>query len=158
MGILAQSIGGGGGNVGHDSVSSTSSSTNVAFTLGRSGGTGGNGDNVTVSASGNIDTHGDRSHGVLAQSIGNGGGNSSSTSFSASNEGASSETDSASDDGEEAPGKSFQLAIGIAGAEGGLAGDVVVGTDGSITTRGVRSHGIFAVSYTHLTLPTIYSV
>jgi len=72
--ILAQSIGGGGGvggiNVGGDLTGATS----VNLTLGASGAGGGNGNNVAIVTTGaNIITLGDRSSGILAQSIGGGG-------------------------------------------------------------------------------------
>jgi hypothetical protein len=64
QGILAQSIGGGGGNGG------TSGGT---FSFGGTGGGGGTGGNVTVSNGGSI-TLGVNSVGIQAQSVGGGGG------------------------------------------------------------------------------------
>lgn len=69
-GILAQSIGGGGGNA---ATSSGSSSATMNLYVGASGGTGGNGGTVQVNAN-KITTNGFASHGIVAQSIGAGGG------------------------------------------------------------------------------------
>jgi hypothetical protein len=69
-GLVAQSIGGGGGNA---AISPASSSVNATLNIGASGGGGGAGGEVFVIA-GNITTSGFSSHGVLAQSIGGGGG------------------------------------------------------------------------------------
>lgn len=69
-GLVAQSIGGGGGNA---AVAPNSSSATATFQLGAAGGGGGAGGDVFVYA-GNVTTSGFSSHGVLAQSIGGGGG------------------------------------------------------------------------------------
>jgi hypothetical protein len=74
-GILAQSIGGGGGVGGINVSGDLTGATSVDLTLGASGAGGGNGNDVTIVATGNnILTFGDRSSGILAQSIGGGGG------------------------------------------------------------------------------------
>lgn len=97
-GILAQSIGGGGGNGGGvekplssllsnadshaaDIVNSIlklipyNASLTTGFSVGGSGGAAGDGGSVTVNTSGTIVTAGANSDGILAQSIGGGGGN-----------------------------------------------------------------------------------
>ena len=68
--FLAQSVGGGGGirRVSSD----LGSLANLA--LGGSGGAGGNGGDVNVNVTGTIETYGDGAYGVLAQSVGGGGG------------------------------------------------------------------------------------
>ena len=71
-GILAQSIGGGGGNVGLDYVSSKTEGGTVGISIGRTGGTGGSGGDVSLTSNGIITTDGNTSYGLLAQSIGNG--------------------------------------------------------------------------------------
>jgi len=91
-GILAQSVGGGGGNGGFSVAGSGSiiaslgvggvnvsgdltGGTSIDVVLGASGTGSGNGNNVAIVATGNnITTYGDRSSGILAQSIGGGGG------------------------------------------------------------------------------------
>jgi hypothetical protein len=69
-GILAQSIGGGGGNA---AASPGNASATANLYLGASGGSGGNGGSVQVFAN-DITTSGFSSHGIVAQSIGGGGG------------------------------------------------------------------------------------
>ncbi|WP_269541783.1 autotransporter outer membrane beta-barrel domain-containing protein [Cerasicoccus fimbriatus] len=68
FGILAQSIGGGGG-IGADGSDSASGTIQV----GRGGATG-NADTVTLNADGFITTYGQAAHAVVLQSIGAGGG------------------------------------------------------------------------------------
>ncbi len=74
-GIQAQSIGGGGGNGGDVSSTATGKLT-ITRKLGGTGGTGSTGGSVTVTndAAGTITTAGAGAHGILAQSIGGGGG------------------------------------------------------------------------------------
>ena len=75
VGILAQSVGGGGGYVSLASSqgnTAVSSPTNV--TIGGSGNASGNGGEVKVAVTGAITTHGKNSVGVIAQSVGGGGG------------------------------------------------------------------------------------
>ncbi|WP_458789637.1 beta strand repeat-containing protein [Yoonia sp. MH D7] len=134
-GIFAQSIGGGGGNVGYDSVSNKAENGNISVNIGRTGGSGGTGGNVFASSDGTVTTLGDGSHGIFAQSIGNGGGNSSSTSISLSTPG----------EGDE-PGNSYQMSMGLEGGVGGKAGTVGVDASGQVTTDGTAAHGIFAQS------------
>lgn len=68
MGIVAQSIGGGGGNAG---------GKHASFLIGGAGGAGGDGGEVSVNqdSSGSIHTQDSQSTAILAQSIGGGGGN-----------------------------------------------------------------------------------
>ena len=134
-GIFAQSVGGGGGNVGYQSVSNKTENGNISVNIGRTGGTGGTGGNVFASSDGTVATLGDGSHGIFAQSIGNGGGNSSSTSISLSTPG----------EGDE-PGNSYQMSMGLEGGVGGKAGTVGVDASGQVTTDGTAAHGIFAQS------------
>lgn len=80
-GIFAQSIGGGGGSGGaaHIDLSKAPaglSNVTLGLTLGGSGGSGGSGSTVKISDA-IVSTAGVQSHGVLAQSIGGGGGNAS---------------------------------------------------------------------------------
>ena len=72
VGIVAQSVGGGGGTVGGRAA---------AIQVGDSDGNGGAGGPVTVNnVGGLIVTYNDGSHGVLAQSVGGGGGNAANSS------------------------------------------------------------------------------
>ncbi|NYT81462.1 hypothetical protein H0A70_08160 [Alcaligenaceae bacterium] len=71
-GALLQSVGGGGGTGGVAS----GVGVGLAVALGGAGGEGGNGGGVTFNSTlGRIDTSGKHANGVLAQSIGGGGGN-----------------------------------------------------------------------------------
>jgi hypothetical protein len=133
-GIHAQSIGGGGGNGGLAVAGTVPSGSgfNVSVALGGNGGGGGSaGDLVLVQSldGTTIDTGGDRSYGIFAQSIGGGGG-SGGTSFAGSG----------------GPGLSVAVSIG---GKGGVAGDgkrVEVENAAAITTVGDLSAGIFLQS------------
>ena len=130
--ILAQSIGGGGGNGGR-SISagfSVGTGVNTSVAVGGSGGDGGDGGVVDLTANALIATAGDRSSGIVAQSIGGGGGNGGmgiAGSISA--------------------GASASVGVGGAGGKGGSASNVTVDVEsGVILTEGVGSYGIFAQS------------
>ncbi|MCV6587303.1 MAG: autotransporter outer membrane beta-barrel domain-containing protein [Marinibacterium sp.] len=77
-GILAQSIGGGGGNGGYAVGGSLGTNEDggkaALMTLGATGGTGGAGKTVTLDSAGAVSVAGDFANGILAQSIGGGGG------------------------------------------------------------------------------------
>ena len=81
-GLLAQSIGGGGGNGGMNISGGMSfaglkdnSGDSLSFGLGGSGGSGNVSGNVVVNHAGNIVAKGELVQGLGAQSIGGGGGN-----------------------------------------------------------------------------------
>jgi hypothetical protein len=133
-GIRAQSIGGGGGNASVDDVSSEEATNELTMTLGRSGGLGGTAGDVSVIAGGLIDTAGNLSSGILAQSIAGGGGSSGFVSIGAST---TTEDDEA---------YSVGLSIGLDGGVGAVSGDVSVVSSASIVTRGSESRGIMAQS------------
>ena len=136
FGILSQSIGGGGGNVAFDLAYSQTSGGTFGVTIGRKGGIGGSGADVTLSSNGNITTHGDSSFGLLAQSLGNSGGNSSGTSVSFD----------APQESADKPAESFSVSVGLEGGTGGKAGMVSLDAKGSVSTSGDKSHAIFAQS------------
>ncbi len=74
-GILAQSVGGGGGNGGAAvTIAGAGQKAAAAVSVGGSGAKGGTSQLVTVNNIGTIDTTGDKANGILAQSIGGGGG------------------------------------------------------------------------------------
>ena len=77
-GIVAQSIGGGGGSGGMNISGGLNftgeSGANVQVGVGGLGGGGGDANEVTLTATGDVETLQDGSHGVVAQSIGGGGG------------------------------------------------------------------------------------
>ncbi|MEQ1953989.1 hypothetical protein [Mesorhizobium sp. CN2-181] len=76
VGILAQSLGGGGGfgAAGYNEDSPFSGDRTLSINLGGSGGSGGNGHSVYLAVRPTVVTAGDWAHGVVAQSIGGGGG------------------------------------------------------------------------------------
>src|SRR5690606_22217518 len=137
-GILAQSIGGGGGNGGmvlaaNLLINSLASAPLVS--IGGTGGDGGDGGVVVVDNSGDIVTRGAGSHGIVAQSIGGGGGNAQ-MGFSLTSELSTlimSNTLSA-------------LVGGLGGGPGGTGGSVTVNHSGDITVLGDGSLGIKAES------------
>lgn len=130
-GIFAQSVGGGGGQ-GGAGASSGSSTYNFGLSVGGEGGKGGKGGEVHVVNTGGILTRGMTSYGILAQSVGGGGGTG----------GAATPND----------GKSLALsgaiAVGLGGDGGnkGVGGKVTVVNDGIVVTEGLESHGIVAQS------------
>ena len=124
-GIFAQSVGGGGGGGG----SATAVGAFFSFGLGGNGGDGGAGKTVAVRNDSAIHTSGENSYGILAQSVGGGGG-SGGYSIAAS----------------AGAGFSGSLSIGGTGAKGGDAGAVSVINTGAVWTDNTDSHGIFAQS------------
>ena len=74
IGIFAQSVGGGGGVGGAATINCPGDGNNTSLTVAGSGAHGGDAGDVTVTVDGTIETFGERSHGVVAQSIGGGGG------------------------------------------------------------------------------------
>ncbi|WP_233154716.1 autotransporter outer membrane beta-barrel domain-containing protein [Candidimonas nitroreducens] len=128
-GVLAQSVGGGGGNGGVGSSNSYSAGGMVELDLniglGGTGGGGGNGGDVDVAlASSNIiHTVGSGSRGILAQSIGGGGGTSQggTMSMGASVEGF---------------GGKLTLGVGQTGGSGGKGGHITADINGAIRTQG----------------------
>ncbi len=119
-GILAQSIGGGGGNGGN--------AAGVFVAVGGQGGLGGSGGTITLNlgSSGSIATAGDFAAGVMAHSIGGGGGNGGYA---------------------KSAGLFVSNAIGGAGGSGGAGGTVIFTNGGqSIITAGNGAHGVLLQS------------
>ncbi|MBW8638755.1 autotransporter outer membrane beta-barrel domain-containing protein [Hoeflea sp. WL0058] len=110
-GIFAQSIGGGGGDGG---------SANGIYAVGGSGALGGSGSTVDVYNIADITTYGEYSEGILAQSVGGGGGSGAST--------------------------KGMLAIGGDGGDGATSDDVTVENAGTIYTGGDHSDAILVQS------------
>ena len=75
IGIFAQSVGGGGGNGGGTVAVAAGGGYNLSLAIGGKGGVGGASSTVKVDAVGKIETKGSLSHGIMAQSVGGGGGN-----------------------------------------------------------------------------------
>ncbi|MEM1057670.1 MAG: PEP-CTERM sorting domain-containing protein [Verrucomicrobiota bacterium] len=147
-GALLQSIGGGGGNGGDSTAHSTAvaieaASIDTGISQGGRGSGGGNGRSVDVtifvddaiSGSGTITTNGQNAAGVVAQSIGGGGGNGGLGTANAFNENFSPDEPAAFN---------FVLAIGGSADGGGDAGPVAIINAGTINTDGSGSQGILA--------------
>ncbi|CAM4202124.1 Autotransporter domain-containing protein [Bordetella tumbae] len=117
-GLVAQSIGGGGGRSGSSSSSAPGGDLSLSLNLGAKAGSGGNGGAVKVSQNGVIQTLGRDSIGLLAQSIGGGGGNASS-----------------SEAGQSAGKIGVNIAIGGSGGNAGQGGSVEVTQTGEISTK-----------------------
>ncbi|MCC6925260.1 autotransporter outer membrane beta-barrel domain-containing protein [Novosphingobium sp.] len=134
-GIFAQSLGGSGGNsssILSISVDGGAGSMSAGFNFGNAGGTGNLAGNVSVNNSALVYTQGAAAHGILAQSIGGGGGNGGvvlSGNINVTN-----------------PLAAPLLSIGGSGGDGGDAGNVTVTNSGSILTTGAGAHGIVAQS------------
>lgn len=127
-GIIAQSIGGGGGNGGSAYSATGGGSINVALAIGGKGGTGGSGKTVSVNNAATISTGSDLSTGILAQSVGGGGGNGGFAGTLAIGGGAAS------------------IGLGGSGAVGGSSGLVTVTNSNTIDTAGANATGILAQS------------
>lgn len=121
---MAQSIGGSGGK-GPDA--------NGLVGIGGTGSRGGDGAEVTVSNQGSIKTKGDGARGIVAQSIGGGGGDGGMAIALTSSDGP---RHTASSD----------IAVGGNGGDGADSGDVTVNHSGTIQVDGENSYGIFAQS------------
>ncbi|NYT67628.1 autotransporter outer membrane beta-barrel domain-containing protein [Pusillimonas noertemannii] len=129
MGVHAQSIGGGGGKGGASQSVAKGADINTAFNVGGYGGAAGSGGAVIVTNKRSIATEGLSSHGVMAQSIGGGGGSA----------------------GNAEAGASGTLSIGgglggsgRAGGDGGLV--TLVNDAGQIVTQGFGAVGLYAQS------------
>ncbi len=146
-GLVAQSIGGGGGNggtaidVGMTATGGSAFNANVA--IGGGGGAGGAGQAVTIKPSGgSITTTGNLSTGIIAQSIGGGGGNG----------GAAVTVTADLTKAAPTPGSTSNvslgggIAFGGGGLAGGTGGTVTIDSGASITTTGSGSLGILAQS------------
>lgn len=166
IGVIAQSIGGGGGTSQGGSINAGISASNITpsanIAVGTTGGGGGSGSTVEVDVDGSITTSGGDAVGVLAQSIGGGGGLGGSAGSDASADnpiiaatylraGVTNITNAAvanSATGALAFKGSFSVALGGTGGAGNTGGAVTVNldADGSIQTTGDWSSGIVAQS------------
>ncbi|WP_158969924.1 hypothetical protein [Chachezhania sediminis] len=138
-GILAQSIGGNGGNGGGD----TDASFFVSVSIGGDGGPGGDGADVEIGeydafddtdeiarhAGSRIETRGNTAYGILAQSVGGGGGNGG-----------------AANSNSLGPVISVSVAVGGSGGDGGHGGAISVANMSDITTNGDAATAILAQS------------
>ncbi|MFZ5677118.1 MAG: hypothetical protein ACOZAM_29505 [Pseudomonadota bacterium] len=134
--IYAQSVGGGGGNTKTSLAYAGGIKNELKIAIGREGGAGADAGDVTVTSNGTLTTKGDNAVGIVAQSIGGGGGMSSATQV-----GVTART--GEDDSEKA---SLNIAIGIKGGDSGIGKAVKVTASGSIATEGEKSAAILAQS------------
>ncbi|MDP5220570.1 autotransporter outer membrane beta-barrel domain-containing protein [Ruegeria sp. 2205SS24-7] len=137
VGILAQSIGGGGGNAGigvDGDVKGTENTRVATVGIGGTGGTGGSGNTVDVKHTGFISLSGDAARGILAQSIGGGGGNGAIGVKG---------TVSTGGDGGNSQGKALTFGLGRSGGSGGSGENVTVTVSGNstITTGSAADSG-----------------
>lgn len=120
-GVMAQSVGGGGGLVANYRAGTTPTMSSSLATLSKPGNAFGLGGNVEVSSYGSISTTGNGAFGILAQSIGGGGGL------------------VVSDDG--------AVFAGATGTDSNSTGGAVsIDVHSFVTTTGVNSNGIWAQS------------
>ncbi|MET0372647.1 MAG: autotransporter outer membrane beta-barrel domain-containing protein [Rhizorhabdus sp.] len=129
-GILAQSVGGGGGNGGGGDVTA-GKLLNFKMAVGGSGGAAGNGGAVSVRQAGTLTTAGAASFGILAQSVGGGGGLGVMG------------TDGS---GWDPVGSFLRSVTGGSSTAAGDGGAVSVTNTGGITTTGAEAHAIVAQS------------
>ncbi len=139
-GIVAQSIGGGGGtgSIGNSAALPPLGAgvpATVAFAIGGDAAGAGAGNTVSVSTSFGVQTQGLQAHGILAQSIGGGGG--------VANGGLVNGSTSASPGG---GAYALTVAIGANGGAGGNGGGVTINAGNGIGTSGASSIGILAQS------------
>ena len=125
--IFAQSIGGGGG-AGGGGFSNGNNLLQADVSVGASGGGGGNGGTVTITNTGSITTQGDGAFGILAQSVGGGGGLGGAAENS------------------QTIGVRATVNLGGSAGQNSPGGAVTVTSSGSIVTAGREAHGIFAQS------------
>ena len=153
-GLVAQSIGGGGGSAATNLAFATGTTKANAtgfggqLLVGGDGASSGNGKFVDVDHVGSIQTDGYGSEGILAQSVGKGGGNAAvnvgftklgekSSLNPFSKEGKSTKTSTVT---------GFSIAIGGAAGDAGSADRVTVKHDGTIITKQAMSSGVVAQS------------
>lgn len=141
-GIFAQSVGGGGGAGGLSIAGGVSAFGGLSLSMGGNGGDGKYGGTVNVTNTGSIDTQGEYSYGIKAQSIGGGGGSGGASGSVMAN------FSSMIPIPDEYPTGSINIALSLGGSggTGGTGGTVNVTNNGQITTEGDFSHGIFAQS------------
>jgi len=105
-----------------------STSIQLSVSLGAAGGSGGSAGQVEVTNNGEIATLGNHSDAILAQAIGGGGGKGGAASTASTND------------------YSGNLSVGGSGGGGGYGGQVSVGNNGAIYTKGALAAGIVAES------------
>ena len=139
IGLFAQNVAGGGGNGGNSTASSYSAGDgdgegiSVSLGVAGKGGAGGTGGAATVTNNALVVTLGKSAHGVMAQSLGGGGGIGSIGDTQASNLPSDFNV-------------STSITVGGQGGTGSVGGAVTVNNNGSIATQGDGARGIYAHS------------
>ena len=128
-GILAQSVGGGGGTGAFSVAGNVGIATSSGFSLGGSGGKGGRGGTVDVTNGGLIVTTKGSANDLFAQSVGGGGGDGG---FSVT--------------GTVSLGSSQGLSLGGTAGGGGNGGDVTLSNAGALITMGDKANAVVAQS------------
>ena len=152
MGVLAQSIGGGGGlGVLTASTIGQGGTASLSMALGGSGSTYGDSGSVTVNATNPISTTGDLSQAILAQSISNGGGVAKTDLYSAVGGPKSSSTQISAHSGslnsaQAGDGLAAAASLGTFSQTGSSTDTVTINSSAALTTSGVRSGAIVAQS------------
>lgn len=140
-GMTLQSIGGGGGSGGSATAVGVGVGLNATLAQGGDGNAAGSGGSVSLvqTGSGSISTFGDLSHGILAQSIGGGGG---AGGF------ANSRSITIAPQLGDLPSAAVTLSVsqGGSGGAGGDGGMVVISNAGTISTEGAQAMGVTAQS------------
>jgi len=136
--IVVQSIGGGGGVGGVSASKSASGTLSATIGVGGSGGTAGQGGNINLNMAGNdtgshgvVQTTGDVAYGLLAQSIGGGGGQGVASGYSLPTTAVLT--------------PSIFLGLGGSGGNSGAAGTISMNADNSMfwaSTQGFNSHAV----------------
>ena len=141
-GVLMQSIGGGGGSGGAAAARAVSlavgkyiPAVSIAVATGGAGGSGNTGGKVSLTNSGLIATAGDAAFGVMAQSIGGGGGTGGDATGAAYSTGVLGTVSI-----------SVGVGVGGSGGKGGLGGEVDLANAGVVATLGHDAYGVVAQS------------
>ncbi|MDM0085070.1 autotransporter outer membrane beta-barrel domain-containing protein [Variovorax sp. J31P179] len=131
-GVIAQSVGGGGGVAvlsATPRIDGLLAASEVGLgAIGGQFGVAADGGNVTAHLNGSVTTQGSLAFGVLAQSVGNGGGYVALTR------------------GDLAATAPMKLRLGGSGNSSGLGGNTTVSVDGQVRTSGLGAHGVVAQS------------
>tara|TARA_R110000850_G_scaffold276757_2_gene420015 strand:- start:53217 stop:59606 length:6390 start_codon:yes stop_codon:yes gene_type:complete len=142
IGMLLQSIGGGGGVGGASTADAFSTlsipevpNINVGIAVGGTGGMGGNGGKINFDLANNMSTRGAFSHGFVLQSVGGGGGVGGDATAGAAAILANTEFT-----------MNTTLGLGGDGGAGGKGGAIVLGLSGTQATRGHGASAILAQS------------
>lgn len=129
-GIVAQATGGGGGHSGMIVANTSLALSTIGVTVGGQGGKGGSAlGTVTVTANGSVATTGMMAEGIVARSTGGGGGDGKMQVAT-----------------QDLQISTINVAVGSKGGDAGNAGDVVVVANSTVSTQGVLSNAITAVS------------